>query len=292
MRADCAWFGTVVHRRKTPVAHAFRYRIGMVCLDVADTRGATDLAPLFGRERRGLVSWYRRDHFGDPGISLDSAVRQLVRERTGLRLEGPIHLLTSPRVFGYGFNPISFFFCHDAAGALECIVAEVTNTPWGERHCYVLPVSARHRGYRVLRFDCRKQLHVSPFLGMSQDYRWRIGLDEDRLSVGIAAATGRGRPFAAAMQLSRAPLRRASALRFLIQPPFGPAGTMAGIHYEALRLWWKGAPYHQPPEHAAATSSAADSPRCIFMRSSPFGETGSSPFGETGGSPFGETQSR
>jgi DUF1365 family protein len=275
MPADCAWFGTVVHRRKAPVAHAFRYRIGMVCLDVADLSGARNLAPLFGRERRGIVSWRRRDHFGDPGVSLDSAVRDLVRERSGLRLEGPVRLLTSPRVFGYGFNPISFFFCHDGAGALECIVAEVTNTPWGQRHCYVLPVPAARRGSRVLRFGCRKQLHVSPFLGMSQDYRWRIGLDGDRLCVGIAAATGRGRPFAAAMQLSRAPLDRRSALRFLVQPPFGPAGTMAGIHYEALRLWWKGAPYHHPPEHGADSSSVAAKPRCI-----------------AGGSPFGETLSR
>jgi DUF1365 family protein len=251
------YVGRVVHRRTAP-RHRFQYRLALLSFDLEDTAGLDRSVPWLGVERRSPVSWRRRDHLGDPAVPLADSVRNLVAERTGRRPNGRIRLLTSPRVLGYGFNPISMYFCDDAGGGLEAIVAEVTSTPWSERHCYVLPVAASHRNHSVHRFVTPKRLHVSPFLGMRQDYRWRIGLDGDRLSVAISAEAGGERPFAAAMTLVREPLRRASLSRFLFEPPLGAAGTMAAIHLQALRLWWKGARYHPHPGSGCGATRAQE----------------------------------
>lgn len=244
---SCVYVGSVVHRRVEPVRHEFRYRIALLCIDLAEAGRLQGLAPLWGFERHAPVSWRRKDHFGDPRVPLEESVRNLVAERTGHSPRGVIRLVTSPRVFGYGFNPISLYLCDDEGGDLECIVAEVTSTPWLERHCYVLPVPVARRGQAVQRFVTAKELHVSPFLDMQQDYRWRIELAADRLSVAITATAGSGKPFTAALTLVRQPLSRSSLLRCALQPAFGAAGTMAAIHFEAFRLWWKGAPYHPHP---------------------------------------------
>jgi DUF1365 family protein len=248
----CLYAGRIVHRRTTPVRHEFRYRVALLGFELGREQELERLAPWFGVDRRAPVSWRRADHFGDPALPLDTAVRDLVAERTGERPRGAIRLLTGPRVLGYGFNPISLFFCHDASGVVEAMVAEVTSTPWAERHCYVLAVPKARRGHAVQRFVTPKQLHVSPFLGMQQDYRWRVCLEDGRMTVGITATTGREKPFAAALSLERRPLRRASLARFLVEPPLGGAGTLAAIHLEALRLWWKGAPVHPHPACMAA----------------------------------------
>ncbi len=260
--ASCLWTGSVVHRRRTPVSHGFRYDVALLSFDLADARELDRLAPLFGADRRAPVCWRRSDHFGDPRVSLDSEVRDLVAARTGSRPGGPIRILTSPRVLGYGFNPISFYFCRSVAGPVEAIVAEVTSTPWGERHCYVLAIPRERRGRGLQRFVTPKRLHVSPFLGMQQDYRWRISMDDERISVAIAASvrsgdSGRQAPFAAALTLTRAPLTRASLVQFLFRPLLGAMGTMAAIHFEALRLWAKGAPYRPHPGRAAPSPALA-----------------------------------
>jgi DUF1365 family protein len=266
----CLYVGRIVHRRATPVRHEFGYRIALLGFELGREQALERLAPWFGVGRRAPVSWWRSDHFGDPAQPLDDAVRDLVAQRTGERPRGAIRLLTGPRVLGYGFNPISFFFCHDASGDVEAMVAEVTSTPWAERHCYVLPVPAIWRSRTVQRFVTPKRLHVSPFLGMQYDYRWRVGLEDDRFSVGISAGSDREKPFAAAMSLVRAPLRRTSLARFLVSPPLGGAGTMAAIHFEALRLWWKGAPVHPHPAVAAADHPSETGRRaaagCPFAR--------------------------
>ncbi len=249
--------GRVVHRRTGPVRHEFRYRLSLLCFDVEDAGALERTAPWLGVGRRAILSWWRGDHVGDPGASLGDTVRRLVEERTGSRPLGAVWLITSPRVLGYGFNPISLFLCHDVHGAVEAIVAEVTSTPWKERHAYVLAIPQAERGRSVHRFVTPKRLHVSPFLGMEQIYRWRVALADAGLSVAIVAATGEARPFAAVLSVVPVPLGRASIARLLLQPPLGAAGTMAAIHYQALRLWWKGAPFHPHPHPAGGEPGAA-----------------------------------
>ena len=136
---SCLYKGRVGHRRYTPVRHEFKYRIFLVYLDLSELDEVFRGRWLWST-RRPTIAWFRRaDHFGDPSQSLDESVRSLVQQRTGVWPTGPVRLLTHLRYFGYVMNPVSFFYCFKADGTeLQNVVAEVHNTPWNERHCYVL----------------------------------------------------------------------------------------------------------------------------------------------------------
>jgi DUF1365 family protein len=207
---------------------------------------------LWGVERRTLASFRRADHLGDPKLPLAQAVRERVEAETGLRPAGPIALLTQLRMLGFVFNPVSFYFCYDPAGErVEAIVAEVTNTPWNERHCYVL----RREGPE-LRFRTRKEFHVSPFLGMDLEYAWRFSEPGERLEIGISDLEA-GRPvFHAALSLARREITGPALARTLARQPFATGKVFAGIYWQALRLALRGAPFHPHPERRAGAPEA------------------------------------
>ncbi len=168
--------GWVRHRRHAPRRHVFRYRLFLLYLDLAELDTVFRGRWLWSTRRLALARFHRADHLGDTATPLDAAVRDLVEAQTGRRPAGPIRLLTHLRYFGYCFNPVSFYYCFDASGArVETIVAEVNNTPWGERHCYVLDEThdAGCGDRRRYRFD--KAFHVSPFMPMDLTYDWRFG---------------------------------------------------------------------------------------------------------------------
>ena len=160
--------GWVGHRRLQPVDHRFRYRVFMAYLDLDAVPESVGPAWLWSTSHPALVRFRRADYLGDPDIPLADAVRALVAERTGTRPGGPVRLLTNLRCLGHLFNPVSFYYCFDRAGeGLEAVVAEVTNTPWGERHAYVLGVRAEDGAVHE-RVD--KVFHVSPFMAMDHEY--------------------------------------------------------------------------------------------------------------------------
>ena len=131
--------GTVRHRRYTPFNQAFKYNTFMTYFDISRVESLLPNSFLFKVNKPGLVSYYRSDYHGDTKLTLDESVRKTVKEKTGTTLEGPIRLLTHLRYFGYYFNPVSFYYCFDKSDEkLEMIMAEVTNTPWNERHCYFI----------------------------------------------------------------------------------------------------------------------------------------------------------
>lgn len=240
--ASCLYEGWVSHRRFTPVEHAFRYRLFMVYLDLAELDRAFAGRRLWSA-RRPAPAWFRRrDHFGDPHRPLDACVRELVERETGRRPAGPIRLLTHLRYFGYCFNPISIFYCFDAAGRrLEALVAEVTNTPWGERRCYVLAAVPGHR-YRFV-----KDLHVSPFMTLDLDYAWRCNTPGERLAVHMDVERAGRKLFDATLGLRRRSLSGPALAGALLRHPFMTLKVIAAIHWEALRLWLKGVPVVDHP---------------------------------------------
>lgn len=250
---SCIYEGAVHHVRYEPVRHEFRYRMSFLYLDLAELSEVFGGSRLFASERRAAASFRRTDHFGDPAQPLDEAVRELVRERSGRRPSGAIRLLTMPRVLGCAFNPISLYFCWERSGeALEAVVAEVTNTPWRERHCYVLPVIPASRVSEGLRFRVPKALHVSPYLSMDHEYDWRIQPPGAKLGVAISNVSG-GRPvFAAELVLERRVLDPASLRRAFWRQTIAPARVVAAIHWQALRLAIRGAPFHAHPKRASA----------------------------------------
>jgi len=218
----------------------------MVYLDLAELPEVFRGRWLWSIERPNLVSFRRRDYLGDPAIPLDRAVRDLVEERSGRRPLGPVRLLTQLRNLGIGFNPVSFYYCFDERDeTVEALVAEVTSTPWGERHCYVLRKRDDGRGFTHL--ESPKELHVSPFMGMAQTYRWKVGDPGDRLSLSIANREGDRTVFDAALLLRRRPLGGRALAGALLRHPAMTAQTIASIYWQALRLWIKGAPFHPHP---------------------------------------------
>ncbi len=189
----------------------------------------------------GVTRFRRSDFYGDPAVSLADAVRGLVHERTGRTLDGPIRLLTHLRSLGHCFNPVSFYYCFAADGErLEALVAEVTNTPWGERHAYVLARPADSDGKAVLSGSFAKEFHVSPFMGMDQRYSWKVPAPGDSLFVHLESNQHAERVFDATLQLDRKPFDRRTLRRVALRYPTASRRMLLLIYIHALVLRLKG----------------------------------------------------
>jgi len=245
--------GCVRHRRLTPRPHAFRYRLFLLWLDLDELDRVFAGRWLWSTRRPNLAWWRRADHFGDPARPLADVVRDEVERQSGQRPPGPIRLLTHPRYFGFGFNPVSLFYCYAADGcALEAIVAEVTNTPWKERHVYVLPMSQNLGTPDKPAFRQAKAFHVSPFLPMNLEYVWRLTAPGASLLMHMEDHAGDDKVFDATMNLERRPITASSLAWALLRFPWMTGQVVFGIYWQALRLWLKGTPIFDHPPAAAA----------------------------------------
>ena len=234
--------GHTWHGRKGAVENAFRYGIDYVLLDAeADVKGPG----LFGRNRGGLASVWDRDHGGALGQGRGALwVREILAER-GLPVPERIELLAQPRVLGHVFNPVSFWICRDEAGAVPVIIAEVTNT-YGDRHSYLChrddmgPITAQDR------LHARKMFHVSPFLKIDGGYEFRFDLRPDRIGIWIDFSGGYGGVIATLVG-PRKPLTTGGLIMAALRRPFGSRRVLGLIHWQAVKLWWKGARFQSRP---------------------------------------------
>ncbi len=252
--------GTVAHRRLRPKPHRLRYRIFSLLLDVDHIPALCARLRLLSHRRFNLFSFDERDHADGSGGSLRVWAENHLAA-AGISLDGgPIRLLAMPRVLGYGFNPISVWFCYHRDGHLAALLHEVHNT-FGERHTYLIPVAAADAPASITQ-ACAKNFHVSPFMAMDMRYEFRIHAPDERLSLAIRASDANGPLLIATLTARRRELTDAALLGAFLRTPLLTLKVIGGIHWEALRLWIKGMrlqPHPAPPSHPVSIVTQSES---------------------------------
>ncbi len=250
--------GTVRHARSRPVAHVFAYPTFCVLLPMLGWERGTS-QPALPRNRRGWMSFHDADH-GDGGPDALAWLQALLAAHGVNDADGEVWLQTYPRVLGFVFKPVSFWYCQRADGSLRAVVAEVNNT-FGERHSYLLAGPEVGWG-RTLSAD--KAFHVSPFLPVRGTYRFRFARTADRLVSRVEYADADGPLLVTSVSGWLKPLTAGNARSALWRVPLLTVGVMARIHWQAVQLWLKRVPFHRKPAapvHAVTAAAATRMPR-------------------------------
>ncbi len=232
--------GHVMHMRLTPFAHRFRYRVFTLLLDLDRLDETAGRLRLLRLDRFGLLAVHRRDHGPRDGSDLRAWAEARLAE-AGRPPPARIWLLSFPRVFGYAFNPLSVYYCADASGRLESVIYEVKNT-FGDQHPYVLAAEPDADG--AIRHDQDKGFFVSPFIGMDQRYAFTLRPPGARLALRIRQRDATGPWLIATQTGTRRPLSDRHLAGALLRHPLLSFKVIAAIHWQALRLWLRGARFH------------------------------------------------
>jgi DUF1365 family protein len=253
---SCLYTGRVAHQRRSPVKHAFRYRIGAAYIDLDEADELLRTSQLASAAKIAPLSFRAQDHarglaeIRSP-TELAASIRTLVAAGGVERPIGAVRVLTQFRQWGVYFSPLNLYFCFEAGRErVAAVVAEVSNTPWKERRRYVLQVND---GGSELRFWHDKDFHVSPFMGMDVNYQWRLTKPAERLRVHLRCRQGREAPFDATLALVRRPWTERALAAYVCRFPVSSVQILAAIYWQALQLWWKKCPYYEHP--GAATGA-------------------------------------
>lgn len=250
--ASAIYLGWVRHRRHLPRPHSFRYPIFYLYLDLDELPALFDERWLWSARGLAPAQFRREDHFGDPRLDLKSAVRELVVGEGGAR-PAKVRLLTQLRYWGYCFNPICIFYCFDSEDNLTDLVLEVSNTPWGEKHCYVLRAEEDMTdNANTLRHRFDKEMHVSPFLPMDMTYECRATYPADNLYLHLRNLSGKEKALDADLVLERRELTGTALAKALLRFPFMTGRIVAAIHWQALKLYLKGIKFVPHPGSSGA----------------------------------------
>ena len=251
---SCIYEGIVRHSRHEPVSHQFQYPLFMLWLDLEELPRIVGRRGLIGASRHASRAFLRSDHLFNPQQPLAEEVRDIVKDKTGRRPTGPIRLLTQLRFFGWYFSPLNLFYVYDARDTEPtCVVAEVSNTPWNEKHAYVLS-SANQLQDRALTYEHAKAFHVSPFMGMEQQYHWTLNRPGADLSVRLRNLQESREVFQAHMLLERRALDPKQLRRMTLRFPMMTARISLAIYHQALKLWWKKCPFYPHPRKRNRTN--------------------------------------
>lgn len=248
---SCIYVGRVRHRRFIPHHHEFSYRLFMMCLDLDELPGLFKNYWLWSYNKRNIAWFDRSLYSGQKNTDLATVIREKVQRESGIYPEGSIRLVTHMKYFGYGFNPVSFYYCYAKDNqTLVAIVAEITNTPWNEQHCYVLPIQQSHSN--ALHFEFDKSFHVSPFNSMNQHYAWRFTKLDKTLAIHMQVFEQGELHFDATLSLERQPISSANLAGKLLKFPFMTSKVVGAIYLQALKLWLKRTPFYSHPSKQEA----------------------------------------
>jgi len=240
--------GRVFHQRHRPRKHRLNYRVFSLLIDLDELPGLDRDLKTFGYNRFNVLSFWDKDHGPGDGRPLRPYIGELLA-KTGIDIgEGRVGLLCYPRYFGYVFNPLSVYYCHDETERLRAMIYEVSNT-FGERHSYL--VETEDRGNTVIRQSCAKNFHVSPFIAMEADYHFHVTKPGDKLTLLIDQTDKDGALLKAGFSGRRRALNDASLIGVVVRHPLMTLKVVAGIHWEALKLWSKGVKILTRPEAPA-----------------------------------------
>lgn len=266
---SCIYTGWVRHRRFTPAKHEFRYPVFMMYVDLQELEQVQKLSAWWSNRWYAPARFKREDFHGDPQMPLHQAVRETVKAQTGHYPKGPVRMLANWRYFGYNMNPLCTYYCFDASGTqLEFILAEVTNTPWGQSHAYVLRCDPERTRQHFV-FD--KTFHVSPFNPLDMHYQWWSTRPEKNLAIHIEnwrCVTGDNRRqeqiMDATLVLERTELSPATLRRVLIRYPLMTVKVVSAIYWQALRLWIKKVPFVSHPKNVPESQIIEPMPKGSF----------------------------
>jgi DUF1365 family protein len=260
----CFYEGIVEHTRVRPVRHRFTFPLGLACLDLAELPARFGRFGFWSTRFPAWARFRRADYLGDPRQPLDDAVRDLVEAKSGERPTGPIRLLTNFRQFGFGMNPVSFYYCQvseNPADGIRALVAEVNNTPWNEQHVYLLdrpePIfskDATDPHSQLYQHRNPKDFHVSPFMAMALQYHWLFSAAGETLTMRIDNHDEQGLLFTARMTLRRVEWTRWNSFSHLVRYPLQTWRIFAAIYWQAWRLYRRGVPYVPHPGAAPSPS--------------------------------------
>jgi hypothetical protein len=240
--------GTVRHRRFTPKQHEFSYKLFMFCFDINDLPNSFKDIKHVSIEQFNWFSFRRKNYLSDPEIPMDEYLRQLVVAKFDSYPKGKIYLLTNLSCLGYCFNPISLYFIFDETNQqLDYLILEVTNTPWGNKHNYVLASSSRLKN-EIYDFQFQKELHVSPFMAMNYEYQFNLKLNKQKIIVHMENHIDGKKDFDVTLILTASAQKETAFKNVFRQYPLITYKVAAAIYWQALKLWIKGVPFHAHPK--------------------------------------------
>lgn len=245
-RMSSLYIGNLEHRRFLPKPHKFNYSVFYFYIDLDEVTSIFRFPFLLSLNFPGICSFWRKDYYGDHLKDLKTEIHNLIQDRTGERIEGPVRLLTNISYFGFCFNPVSFYYCFDSdKTTLKYIVAEVTNTPWKERHQHVLKFKSESKEI----YELAKDFHVSPFMPMNIDYKWVFHKPHEEAFVYMQNRYSGEKDllFDSTLRLKKLSLTFRNLVWVLMRFPLITVKTMAAIYYQAARLYFKRTPFHTHP---------------------------------------------
>jgi DUF1365 family protein len=245
--------GRVAHIRHAPFRHRFDYRIYMLAADLDRLDEVAETSRLFSHNKPGLISLHDKDHGFRDGRGLRAYAEAALGSQGLAHCAARIIFVTMPRLLGYAFNPISFYFCHDESGQLGAVLHQVKNT-FGDQIGYLMPVA----GAGIIRQSVPKRMHVSPFFDMQGGYRFALTPPGEKLTVSIQYGAASQKRMTATMILRQRPFTDASILRLLAEMPLAPMKVMTAIHWQALKLFLRGAKFHNVPTHQHEAVTAGE----------------------------------